>query len=108
MAKLSARGRVELARVSRTLDTPNSTLTSKERYTKAYMSDGRLLTKLDVWFRPDRFDPDGRFHSYGWKDKGKLKPEVWNDIPGRLAVLQAQGWTVERLYSPRFKGVCSH
>ena len=72
MAKLSARGRRELLRVERERSTPDGELTIWERTTLAVMSDGGVLSKLDVRFRPDAYEPGGRLHSYGWKRKGKL------------------------------------
>jgi hypothetical protein len=73
MAKLSARGRRELARVSREKLTPESALVSWEKTTVALMSDGSVLEKSDVRFKPDQYDPGGRRHSYGWTVKGKVK-----------------------------------
>lgn len=62
MAKLSARGRTEVARWTREDDSPKSDLVSWRRSTLALMSDGVLLEKDDVVFKPE-----GRRHSYGWK-----------------------------------------
>ena len=96
MAKLSARGRTCQAEVVReyTLDelqsahdryqasyTPDyvagadPSLCVWERKTKRLMSDGTVLVKLDVRFRPSQYDhdPRGRKHSYGWKVEGTLK-----------------------------------
>lgn len=76
MAKLKAHG-VEVLRVSRERSTPDGNLTIWERKTIAYMSDGKRMSKLDVRFKPDRYDTAGRYHSYGWKLDGKLKAEAF-------------------------------
>lgn len=69
MARLSARGRTELVRVSKAEDvTDSDSVVTWRRYTKALMSDGTILEKVDV-----RFKSDGSRHSYGWKAKGKAK-----------------------------------
>jgi len=116
MAKLSARGRKELARVVREKVQPDLEKCSTcqgsgqytssdpkmagmfpelpvgvcfsckgagqkppstvwERTTKTLMSDGKILEKWDVRFRPHMsYDPpEGNFHSYGWKVYGKAK-----------------------------------
>lgn len=73
MAKLSARGRIELGRWQIERETPNSDLTTSERITLALMSDGRLLQKRDVVFKPDTFNPEGRKYSWGWKQYKKIK-----------------------------------
>lgn len=39
-------------------------------------SDRTILEKRDVRFQPDRFDPEGRRHSYGWTVRGKAKEGV--------------------------------
>lgn len=48
-----------------------------ERVTVRLMSDGKVLEKLDIRFYPDEKpwpgEENGRFHSYGWKVKGKAK-----------------------------------
>lgn len=98
MAKLSARGRTCLAEATREYTaeqlqsahdrykasyTPDYlagsdlALTVWERKTKRLMSDGTVLEKIDVRFRPSPNcsweGPQGRRHSYGWKVSGKLK-----------------------------------
>lgn len=78
MAKLSARGRKELARVER----EESVLTKPvggvdwRRNTYALMSDGTILNKYDVRFVADSFNKEPRKHSYGWTVWKKVKPEV--------------------------------
>lgn len=84
MAKLSARGRKELYRVSlEAVVTDPDRLVTWERTTKALMSDNKVLEKRDVRFKPDSIHPEGQRHSYGWTVRGKLKagfaPEVWRD-----------------------------
>ena len=70
MAKLAANG-TELARISRETQTPNNSLTIWERKTISYRSNGAVLTKLDVRFRPEARpypgEENGRYYSYGWK-----------------------------------------
>ena len=45
-----------------------------EKITVAMMSDGKLLTKRDVIFKPTMYgNPSGDKHTWGWKVKGKLK-----------------------------------
>jgi hypothetical protein len=72
MAKLSSRGRTELARLSKLVknEDPGS-LTSESRTTVALMSDHTILEKRDVVFRAD-----GKRHSYGWKVRSKVKEGV--------------------------------
>lgn len=72
-------------------------LTVRDRVTRRLMSDGKVLEKLDVWFRGDN-----RFHSYGWKVKGRLKagitPARWLEIytaPGATTG-KPSPWTVVR------------
>lgn len=62
MAKLSARGRKEVARVTKLDASPNSDLVTERRKTYALMTDGAILEKTDVVFKSD-----GKKHSYGWK-----------------------------------------
>jgi hypothetical protein len=64
MAKLSARGRTEVARLVKEL--PADETCSWRRKTFALMSDGVVLEKLDVEFRLRAYAPTRR-HSYGWK-----------------------------------------
>ena len=88
MAKLSARGRTVQVEAVREYDeatlqaaharcypdlanTPS--LVSWERLTRRLMSDGVILEKREVRFRPDWLDKDGRRYSYGWRVHGRLK-----------------------------------
>ena len=83
MAKLSARGRKELARVFKEKK-PESNSIIWEKRTLALMSDGTVLIKRDIRFEPDSYEPKGRFHSYGWVIKGKIEAglttEDWEQI----------------------------
>lgn len=73
MAKLSARGRTEMVRMSKEESINNSDLISWQKTTVTLMSDGHYLTKREVMFKPDIFNPSGYRHNYGWKDHGKTK-----------------------------------
>ena len=70
MAQLSARGRKEVARFEKTVQTPDSDLTVSRKTVVALMTDNTVLENETVTFRAD-----GRPHNYGWKVKAKLKPE---------------------------------
>lgn len=74
MARLKAHG-TELLRVEYENDSPKSDLITYERVTRAYMSDGQILQKRDVRFKPDSFGirKNGEFYSYGWKRHAKVK-----------------------------------
>jgi hypothetical protein len=76
MAKLSANGK-ELLRISKeqNITDPESSATW-HRITRTYHSNGKILQKLDVRFKPTTYQPNGELHSYGWKLYAKLKPEV--------------------------------
>lgn len=85
MAKLSARGRKELARVTKVVFPGEEELTSQRRYTLSLMSDGVILEKIDVVFRSD-----GKKHSYGWKVRSKVKESV---TPEKfVAVFEKKGY----------------
>jgi len=98
MAKLSARGRKPVVEATREydldtlqrahdryersykpdyVDGADPSLTIWERATRRLMSDGTIIEKRDVRFRPTPNctwdDPKGRYYSYGWKVYGKLK-----------------------------------
>lgn len=68
MAKLSAHG-TERFRLVKSKSSRPSDLTTEERITVSIRSDGSVLTKLDVKFKPDSFNPTGFWHSYGWKKR---------------------------------------
>jgi hypothetical protein len=154
MAKLSARGRTCQVEVSReyTQDelqrahdrfkashTPDYvagsdlSLTVWERKTRRLMSDGKILEKLDVRFRPSPNcsweDPKGRRHSYGWKVHGTLKagltkddfvriysgatksgkPSPWTVTQGAIApaVIISQKRIVQAIESGEYIGFCT-
>lgn len=89
MAKLSSRGRTCLAEAVREYSAeqlqaqhdrfyPDKAgelpLTKWERTIKRLMSDGKVLEKRTVQFKPDWLDKQGRRHDYGWKVAATLKP----------------------------------
>ncbi len=79
MAKLSARGSNVTLRMVKEATIEHSDLIDWERVTIVLRSDHHLLQKRDVRFLADTFNPSGRKHSYGWKDKGKLGVTVTSD-----------------------------
>lgn len=92
MAKLSAHGN-ELLRIERELDINDpDRLTIWERITRAYMSDGKVMQKIDV-----RFKDDER-HSYGWKLYATLKKgstiESYRAYVAKQAAALASGVTI--------------
>jgi len=96
MAKIGARGRREIARVSRTRahsKEENEDL-SHTRETKVLTSSGHVLHKRDAIFRPHtataRYDK-GRY-SWGWKLAGRAKPE-YRDAEKWLKHHTDRGWT---------------
>jgi hypothetical protein len=94
MAKLSARGRTEVARFSKEEKvTDPSRSTDWERTTYALMSDGHLLKKWDVNFKSSNILPGGK-HSYGWKDQGKKAHLTADKL---REVLLAKGYTEEKV-----------
>ena len=111
MAKLSANG-TELLRISREKDIPLGThtilkdgtdlgesSTTWERVTRVYCSNGKILQKFDVRFKPDCINPKGSSYSYGWKLYGKMKKDHnIRDLVAKTLQLIAEGkskWTVE-------------
>ena len=71
MAKLSARGRTELARIVRKETIPDGNTTKERRTTLALMSDRTILEKFDVTY------PDGMKNSFSWKVRTrKVKADV--------------------------------
>jgi hypothetical protein len=73
MAKLSARGRVELVRLVK--DEAEDDLTTRGKQYVALMSDRTILSKLVVWFKPTTYCGERR-HDYGWKRRSKVKEGV--------------------------------
>ena len=86
MAKLKARGRVELARMEKEAfpTIAEDSHLEWKRWTRTLMSDNTVLEKYDTQWRPSPTFPKGNKHSYGWKVHGKLKagltPEQWIEI----------------------------
>lgn len=87
MARLGKHGtellRIECEAEIDTAANPDSS-TTWERLTRAYMTDGKILEKRDVRFKPSSVSPRGESYSYGWKlGRRQLKPEI--DIRGHVA-----------------------
>jgi hypothetical protein len=84
MAKLTAHGGRIVFSAELERATPDGDLTIWERTTYAVRLEAsgarRMLRKLDVRFKPDARpypgEETGRYHSYGWKQCGKL-PETF-------------------------------
>jgi hypothetical protein len=95
MAKLSAHGK-ELLRIEleRDITDPESSTTWR-RVTRAHMSDGKVMEKIDVRFKPDQYRPNGERYSYGWKLYAKRKTgttiESYREYVAKLAVALAGG-----------------
>jgi hypothetical protein len=81
MATLRANGN-ELLRIEKIIDNPTSALTVWERETVSYRTNGVVLRKYDVRFEPDRYNPEGRFHSFGWKRWKRAKKDANGGILG--------------------------
>lgn len=98
MAKLSAHGK-ELLRIEleRDITDPESSTTWR-RVTRAYMSDGKVMEKIDVRFKPDNYHPAGERYSYGWKLYAKRKAgttiESYRGYVAKLAASIASGTLV--------------
>lgn len=75
MAKLTARDRKEVLRMER-VSNKEDEMTVWNRHTYALMSDGTLLQKRDLKFKPNAFESKPRFHSQGWKRVGKPNKTV--------------------------------
>src|SRR5208282_3542652 len=67
----------ELLRVEKEKEiTDQSENITWERTTRAYMSDGTVLAKHDVRFKPNSlYGGTGEFYSWGWKVFGKIKAD---------------------------------
>lgn len=95
MAKLSARGRTEIHRVKKEMAVKPDDDVSYRKQTVCLMSDGTVLEKMTVRFKPIMSfdDPKGRLHDWGFKVKGKIKAgvtaEAW------LAKYLASGYVVD-------------
>ena len=92
MAKLSANGRKELIRLEKEVPVEETANISYDRRTIALMSDGKVLEKRDVVFKPTSWETKPQKHTWGWTVKGKAKegmtPERFAEIFGK------QGYTV--------------
>ena len=93
MAKLKARGRTEIWKVGKENDSPVSDLIVWERTELALMSDGRILKREVVKFKPGPYDKGvPQKHDYGWKEYRRLKAE---GSPSRLLEkLQTEGFSL--------------
>lgn len=99
MAKLSAHG-IELLRISKEQNEGPESSCSWSRTTLAYMSDGVVMQKYDVRFKPTASwdPPEGRRHSYGWTLKKRTgeKGEKWFAFLRKVHTFMVEkGWTVE-------------
>ena len=91
MAKLSARGRTELARVEVRDDSPDVDVEWR-RTTRALMSDACVLEKLDVHFRATGLS-GAHTHSYGWKVRARYTKKLDGAAVGSwVAKYEAAGW----------------
>lgn len=88
MAKLSARGSVVLWRIEKIRENDALSREEKERNLLvvedyyAFRSDGHLLSKRIVNFKPESWDLDAQKKGYkrldfGWKDVGKKDNLTW-------------------------------
>jgi hypothetical protein len=84
MAKLKAHGR-ELLRIEREVSN-ESELTTWDRVTKTYHSDGKILIKHDCRFKPSQYDAHPGVYSYGWKIWGNVKKGL--NIPDAIATVE--------------------
>jgi hypothetical protein len=98
MAKIKARGAYELARVCREtqVNDPAESITWK-RWTRLLRSDGVILEKYQVRYRPEFTSdpPTGRLHDWGWHKAGKLNPEIRAALktdPQGIAARWKQNW----------------
>lgn len=98
MATLRANG-PELLRVSHERQTPDDKSVSWRRKTIVYHTNGAVLVKNDVRFRPTfEFDPpNGRFYSWGWKKAKAVKdnPNPVETAKNALRVALRDSWTIE-------------
>jgi len=95
-AKLSARGRTELARLEKE-DNRDDGDVDWRRKTLAFMSDGRILQKYDVRFTATQYSK-ARKHSYGWTEYLKLKKGriPHESYPNLIKSLESKGWIVKK------------
>jgi hypothetical protein len=82
VATLHANGN-ELLRIEKIIDNPTSSaLVVWERGTISYRTNGTILRKYDVRFKPNLSNPKGRFHSFGWKRWKRAKKDADGGILG--------------------------
>ena len=89
MATLTARGNRILARVTLKRETPESDLTTEEVREFALRSDGAILSRRAVRFKPDLYTPKGRWHDHGWKVAKRgvtTSPDEW------IEPFRRKGW----------------
>lgn len=94
MAKLGARRREEVFRVSRsrTSTTPG---VAEVREHRALMSDGNLLGRSVLRYTPEEVERNygKKSHDYGWKVRGRVKAGV--SLEELLKPYLDRGWTLE-------------
>ena len=94
MAKLSARGRTELIRITFPKRETDSEYTMFEQFHYALMSDRRILRREVVWFKPGPYDHGKpQRHDYGWKQWKRYKPNV--DLKEKVVELRAKASKIE-------------
>lgn len=96
MAKLKARGRQEIARLIKTSETPDDKDVSQETYQVALMTDGNILSRRVLRWRPGSSATQygGRpTHDYGWKVKGKIKAGLTAE--DFVRIYQDKGYALE-------------
>lgn len=93
MASLSARGCTILARVSFEQAVPTDELIMWRKDERAYRSDGTILARRVVRFKPDGCNPEGRRHDYGWTVLQQVKKMVLPLTPEKwLRHHESKGW----------------
>jgi hypothetical protein len=96
MAKLKARGRQEIARLVKVTETPDDKDVSEEKSQIALMTDGNVLSRRVIRWRPgsSMLDYGGSpTHDYGWKVKGKIKTGLTAE--DFVRIYQGRGFTLE-------------
>ena len=96
MAKLKARGRHEIARLGKTTATPDDKDVSEEQSQVALMTDGNVLSRRVIRWRPggSMLDYGGKpTHDYGWKVKGKIKAGLTAE--DFVRIYQTRGFSLE-------------
>jgi hypothetical protein len=98
MARLSKHG-TELLRIEAEHNiTDSERSTDWERRTRAYMSDGKVMQKVDVHFKPTTYQAKGERYSYGWKLYANRKAgttiEHYQGYVSKLGAAMANGLTI--------------